>query len=781
MVGLISNTAAMVAQNNLNNASAASSASISRLSSGSAITRSSDNVAGFAVGTTLAATVSTLKAALSNTTQANSLLGVADGALQNISTIIQRQQTLASEAASGSLTNTARGYLNQEFQSLSSQIDQIASSTNFNGINLIDGSLFAPATLTSQTSNVAVATSGSLSFAGTDPMADTDVLKLSIAGTAITLTAADSTAGDFTGNPFQMDVGANAALSGFTVSAGGSTDASNVMQAITNIENSTDNAAVDANGTTVATAKNLLSGYNFTLAPGGSTITITSKSSGTSFNAGGANDFTIDGTGITGYGTAADLTLNGNDATSNATAPGPISLSTGGTAGTGNDTSATAINGYLSAGAFSSAAGVPYGGTATTVATGTVKDSILTALDDSAAATTGVNLANISNNSAFVGTITGFKASYVSAGLVNLSVTVGNDTYTANNVQTAPAAAQQIVLSSAQAGGGSFALNINATATSGQTAVATQSDADDFAARINQAMSGVVVTQNRQVSSYSGVGSIYNSSGTAIGNLTGSALTMYNDNFSNLKVSNVSVTAGEPANNVQPVVTMVINGETYQSGFDQTGAAATSFTIAGSPPTATLAASASGTPVYMALRSETDPSHLIVFQNSDTALDLSTADNAHAFQSALQNALGVNKGGSGLVFQTGATSNDTIGVQIQSAQTKDLYVDNTGATQTLDISTQAGATAASTILTNALQAVTASDANVGALESRFNYAAANLNSSIQNQDAARGDFLDTDVAAESTNFASSQVRLQASISVLAQANQLPQNLLKLLG
>ena len=71
-------------------------------------------------------------------------------------------------------------------------------------------------------------------------------------------------------------------------------------------------------------------------------------------------------------------------------------------------------------------------------------------------------------------------------------------------------------------------------------------------------------------------------------------------------------------------------------------------------------------------------------------------------------------------------------------------------------------------------------ADVGALQSRFSYATDAIQSSLENQDAARGTFLDTDVSAESTAYASAQVQLQAGISVLAQANQLPQNLLKLL-
>jgi flagellin len=120
-------------------------------------------------------------------------------------------------------------------------------------------------------------------------------------------------------------------------------------------------------------------------------------------------------------------------------------------------------------------------------------------------------------------------------------------------------------------------------------------------------------------------------------------------------------------------------------------------------------------------------------------------------------------------------------VQVQSSKTTDIYLDGDGDFQEIDISTQAGALASSNVLDNAINTVTAIRASIGALQSRFDYAAANINAGIQNQDAARSTYLDTDISAESTMFAQSQVRVQASISVLAQANQLPQNLLKLIG
>ena len=101
--------------------------------------------------------------------------------------------------------------------------------------------------------------------------------------------------------------------------------------------------------------------------------------------------------------------------------------------------------------------------------------------------------------------------------------------------------------------------------------------------------------------------------------------------------------------------------------------------------------------------------------------------------------------------------------------------------QELDITSVGSAQTAGEALNIAIDRVTAIRADVGALMSRFDFATANIEIAMQNQDAARGTLLDTDVAAESSAYATAQVQLQAGIAVLAQANQLPQNLLKLIG
>jgi len=138
-IGIVYNPSAVSAKANLAASSASTQSSIQRLSSGARITRASDDVAGLAVGTQLQSSVTVLKAAANNTQQANALLAVADGALDNIGQMLQRMSSLASQATSASLTDASRAYLNQEYMGLMDEIDRIATNTTFNGLNLIDG------------------------------------------------------------------------------------------------------------------------------------------------------------------------------------------------------------------------------------------------------------------------------------------------------------------------------------------------------------------------------------------------------------------------------------------------------------------------------------------------------------------------------------------------------------------------------------------------------------------------------------------------------------------
>jgi len=124
-------------------------------------------------------------------------------------------------------------------------------------------------------------------------------------------------------------------------------------------------------------------------------------------------------------------------------------------------------------------------------------------------------------------------------------------------------------------------------------------------------------------------------------------------------------------------------------------------------------------------------------------------------------------------FQIGFLATDTIAVTLTSGATTDLAIDS------IDVTTDVEA--ANTSLDTAISTVKGMRADVGALQSRFGFAASNIDSSLTNITAATSQYLDADIAGVSTEFAAEQARLQAAVSVLAQANNLPANLLKLLG
>ncbi|MEN2979443.1 flagellin [Tistrella bauzanensis] len=98
---------------------------------------------------------------------------------------------------------------------------------------------------------------------------------------------------------------------------------------------------------------------------------------------------------------------------------------------------------------------------------------------------------------------------------------------------------------------------------------------------------------------------------------------------------------------------------------------------------------------------------------------------------------------------------------------------------TLD--TRANAETAIDAVATAIDEVNDRRAAIGANQNRLEFASANLASSIENSEAARSELLDLDIAAEMTSFTSKQILMQAGVSMLAQANQMPQNLLKLLS
>ena len=110
-----------------------------RLASGKRITRASDDPAGAAIAAQLLVNADSGAVAARNVSDGVSISNIADGALQSAGDITTRLNELATQASNGTLSDTQRGALNQEFQSLKGELDRISTTTEFNGQQLLSG------------------------------------------------------------------------------------------------------------------------------------------------------------------------------------------------------------------------------------------------------------------------------------------------------------------------------------------------------------------------------------------------------------------------------------------------------------------------------------------------------------------------------------------------------------------------------------------------------------------------------------------------------------------
>ncbi len=132
------NNAAMTALKHLNTNSQNMNKSLERLSSGFRVNNASDDASGFAVSSKLDAQAGRLKAASQNAVQATAMVKMADAGINEIQNMVSRIQTLATQAASANNAGEL-GKLDGEVTKLETQIDKIAASTNYNGVQLLDG------------------------------------------------------------------------------------------------------------------------------------------------------------------------------------------------------------------------------------------------------------------------------------------------------------------------------------------------------------------------------------------------------------------------------------------------------------------------------------------------------------------------------------------------------------------------------------------------------------------------------------------------------------------
>lgn len=135
------NMSAIITNHQLLNTENSLSSTMERLSSGLKINHAKDDAAGMAISTKMRAQIEGLDQASRNASDGNSILQTADGALNEVTDMIQRMRELAVQAANGTNTDDDRDAIQKEIESLKEEIDRISTDTEFNKKTLFDGSL----------------------------------------------------------------------------------------------------------------------------------------------------------------------------------------------------------------------------------------------------------------------------------------------------------------------------------------------------------------------------------------------------------------------------------------------------------------------------------------------------------------------------------------------------------------------------------------------------------------------------------------------------------------
>ena len=127
------NIAAINSYRNLSTNQSALSKNLEKLSSGYKINRAGDDAAGLAISETMRSQINGLNQAVNNANDAIGLIQTAEGAMTETHSMLQRMKTLATQAANGTYTETARDNIKAEIDALNQEITRIATTTEFNG------------------------------------------------------------------------------------------------------------------------------------------------------------------------------------------------------------------------------------------------------------------------------------------------------------------------------------------------------------------------------------------------------------------------------------------------------------------------------------------------------------------------------------------------------------------------------------------------------------------------------------------------------------------------
>ncbi|NCV21900.1 MAG: hypothetical protein EBV45_08125 [Chloroflexi bacterium] len=763
----------------------------SRLSTGLRINQAADDTAGMAVSEKLKNQVRGLNQAQRNAQDSVSMLQTAEGALTETHGILARIRELAVQSANDTLTASDRANLQAEADQLVAEVDRIASSTQFNGITLLN-----------KNSSVSLHNSGlgltfqigansgntlgvTLSAVRSQDLGDVQTLNAAhaVTGGAKTIDVGSATAVNYNATvdtAFDVRDAINAANGNITASVKGgklrlessaavgtvfASDGGNLQSTlfgsnatVNTVASSTslEDLGVSASGTmTITATSGTITGAttltNLGINSGDTLVLGLSKAAGTG---GAAGTMTLADIGVTSGGT---LTIAFADAGVSPTETRSIAVTyqTSDTlsalasridtavteaaaltasGNTGTDTLAVIVGGSAGSGAITLTGNTTaYSGGTLTINAGTILTDLADSNSGSGSLISKLNLTTITG--ATTGTTSASSASVNTAAFTeSVTYTVGSETDL-----TAFAAGLQTAIQGAGAIGTSTAFDVT-------SATAVINGSNQLAIDVSPSSNGVTIAT-----------------------ITGSGSNKLRTLFG-LGAAPASATATSAMNVAAQTETATVSYTTSDTLTTIAAKIATAVTGIGRVGTSLIAPNAGTAASFNAGTSMID----ITGVDTDTTLTFSSG--------ALRTAL--NLAAPDTVTASGTTSSSAAIVQnayrLSSNALTGVTSISSSSSGSIDISTQTAASAAISTLDSAINQVSTARANIGAIENRLDSTSRSLAVASENTAAANSRIADADIAQSMSEMVRAQILQQAGISVLAQANQAPSLVLQLL-
>ncbi len=749
----------------LNASQSQQSTAMQRLATGLRINSAADDAAGFAISTRMTSQIGGDTQAARNANDGISLAQTAGGDLTQITNNLQTMRDLAVQSANATNSASDRAALNNQLQALSAEIQRVSQTSAFNGVNLLDGTfatqVFQVGANSGANNQIQIS---SIASASTSALGAASLTSQStVAGTA---TTAALVAGDLTLNGAQV----GASVAG-TAPGQNADSASSVATAINNVSG-TSGVTATANATVVT--GNAASAYG----------TVTGAIAAGTFSINGVNVGAIAGGGnAQGQGVNVAAAINqisaqtGVTATANATT-GALTLTAADGRDinidmTGSGTSTTSAASQTTFLAQTGLAAVNVGAQAYAATAGTqlIAGTTFTPFFSTAGGTIAAN--TITANGVAVGAVSLASQAYAAgataaSAAAGSTLTIGNltagDTYTIASTTTNVGTINLVATGNAATDAANFAAAYNALGTTQFTA-GTGLNANVLTSSVGTATLAITAVRTAaQVSSglTATQAAVTVNSATSAANAAGFVL-----NAGTLGTQN----SGGAAYNGQQLATAI------QTALTTAGSTAT---VSASPTSGQITTAVTAISIGLG---GTAASAAIATANQTAA---ATATGLTATQLGTQ-AVGGGINNTGTVT---LTSTNAAGIVIGGANAAKagLTIGTTAPTTTstvnsvanINISTAAGATAALAVIDGALSQVATSQAALGAIQNRFASVVTSLQTTSTNLTAAQSRIQDTDYAATTAMLSRTQILQQAGNAMLAQANQLPNQVLTLL-